>query len=113
MIPPVSFCAVLYIESGTPIVCFCTSMAFFPQELVVTSTFPFSFKDRKAKVCEDAEKADTGRCVCLDLCGRASPRVGARWWERSFPDCSPKFLVPDKLRVYLTKLHPMVMEISS
>lgn len=31
----------------------------------------------------------------------------ASWWERSFPECRPKLLVPGKLMVYVTKLCPM------
>lgn len=31
----------------------------------------------------------------------------ASWWERSFPECSPKLLVPGKLIIYITKLCPL------
>lgn len=66
--------------SGTPIMGFCTSMTFFLQEYGVTwkpeqlhLCSPFFFQGLKTyKVCEDAEKADAGRHVCLDLCGKAS-----------------------------------------
>lgn len=104
--PPVSFSAVLNVESGTPIVSFCTSVAFFPQEHVVTCKpeqlhhyFPVFFQGLKHKSVWSCWKGRYWEKCLLQVIWEGIPWVCdlqccASWSEGSFPDCSPKLLVP-------------------
>lgn len=106
---------------GLPLCAFVPPWHFFPQEHVVTCNpeqlhlySPFFFQGTETQSLWRHWK---GRCweMCLSwLVWKGIPWVGAlgrwaHWWEGSFPGCSPKLLVLDKLRVYLMKLHPMNM----
>lgn len=105
VIPPVSFCAVLYVESRTPIMCF---WIFFPQEHAVTCRPeklhlypPIFFQGLKRKSLRRCWKGRCWETYLPWLMWDGIPWVGALgcwacWWDRSFPDCSPKLLVPDK-----------------